>query len=179
MDADDISVNNRFETQLRYLVEHPEIDVLGTLAINIGADGEALSLRRAPRQHDHIRRLIWACPVIHPSVMFRKSSIMRIGSYSPYVPNRLEDYELWIRAMMLGLRFHNLQMALLLYRMPFRNKHTLRAAINRLSLGLNAAREFDPRPFSYVALCYPVIRSLLPVLSSQLAYRLASRFDPR
>ena len=42
MDADDISLPNRFEKQIDYLNNHPDVDFMGARCINIDEDGVEL-----------------------------------------------------------------------------------------------------------------------------------------
>src|SRR5207247_9233486 len=53
-------------------------------------------------------------PVVHPSVMFRRELIDRLGGYAEgQFP---EDYELWLRWLEAGVRFEKLPEALLRWR---------------------------------------------------------------
>lgn len=45
-------------------------------------------------------------PINHPSVMFRKSDVLDVGSYVHWDLN--EDYYLWIRMALKGYKFHNI-----------------------------------------------------------------------
>jgi hypothetical protein len=53
-------------------------------------------------------------PLTHPAVCMRKSALLDVGGYKFGFTG--EDYELWLRLMMAGKRFHNLDQELLLYR---------------------------------------------------------------
>ncbi len=54
------------------------------------------------------------CPVNHPTVIYRKKSVMAVGGYlTKYFP---EDYFLWIRMLMNGAKFYNLQESLVYFR---------------------------------------------------------------
>ena len=46
------------------------------------------------------------CPVIHPSVMYRKASVHQFGGYS--ISGVPEDYELWLRWLSSGARMYKL-----------------------------------------------------------------------
>ena len=54
MDADDIAVATRLETQVRYLREHPDCVVVGGLVMIIDADGDPVCLQRYPLSHAEI-----------------------------------------------------------------------------------------------------------------------------
>ncbi|MEI6563398.1 MAG: glycosyltransferase [bacterium] len=98
MDADDISLPSRLETQARFLNDHPEIGLCGTWIRYFG-DSSKTVLER-PTRHEEIRAFtLLDTPFAHPSVMLRKNLVeqhhLRFdGSYFP-----TEDFELWTRAL--------------------------------------------------------------------------------
>ena len=51
MDADDISMPDCFEKQLAYLQSHPEVECLGTWAIEINSKGEEYYRKQMPETH--------------------------------------------------------------------------------------------------------------------------------
>lgn len=116
MDTDDICVSNRFEMQLAFLREHPEIDVVGSWIDEfVGSTNNIVSTRRVPETNKDIfefgkRRN----PMNHPTVMFRKQAVEKAGLYQPFP--MFEDYYLWVRMLQNGYKFHNIQHSLLLFR---------------------------------------------------------------
>ena len=116
IDTDDIMIPSRIEKQVKFLDDNPVVDICGSLAHEIDDLGCRLNIRKVPEYNNAIRRLIWSCPVIHPSVMYRKRRLIMVGNYSTNISRRQEDYELWIRSATKGLVFHNIQEALIFYR---------------------------------------------------------------
>lgn len=116
MDTDDICVPNRFETQLSYLQNHPEIDVIGAWVFEFEeSTSKVLGIRSLPEQHKQIYRFgKKRNPMNHPTVMFRKESVLKAGNYLPCP--LFEDYYLWGRMLMKGFRFYNIQQPLLYFR---------------------------------------------------------------
>ena len=53
-------------------------------------------------------------PINHPSVMFKRARIIEVGGYldMPF----FEDYYLWIRCIVAGFKFHNVQRNLVFMR---------------------------------------------------------------
>ena len=108
MDADDICVLDRFELEVGFLEMHPEVDVLSGTIREFDSDPAIwVSERRLPSEHAAIvafgkRRN----PINHMAVVFRKSAVIAAGNYRSR-PG-FEDYELWVRMLMNGSRFHNL-----------------------------------------------------------------------
>ena len=82
MDADDISEVNRFEKQLEYFKSHPELDCLGSWAIEITSSGDEYFKKQMPESHKGCLELFRKrdC-MIHPTVMFRRQYIEKAGLY--------------------------------------------------------------------------------------------------
>lgn len=93
-DADDISLPNRFEEQMKYFEEHPETALLGTSFYRIGRDGEVIGKRIALANPDN--KLRQENQFMHGSVMFRKEVIDNLGGYNELI-RYSQDYELWLR----------------------------------------------------------------------------------
>ncbi len=108
MDADDISYPQRFERQVRFLEENPEVGVLGTHVKHVDARSKFISVLEPPATHELIYwKMLFSCAIVHPSVMMRRDLVNRAGGYNPSFIH-VEDTELWSR--LVGLtRFANLQ----------------------------------------------------------------------
>ena len=107
MDADDVNEPNRFERQLRYFDRHPDVECLGTWAIEITTSGEEFFRKMMPETHEECKRLFKKrdC-VIHPTVMFRRSFFEKAGLYS-LETYFAEDTLLWANGFAHGCRFGN------------------------------------------------------------------------
>ena len=140
MDADDVSHADRFEKQVAYLQDHPEVGVLGSQIRPIDADGETITRGQyhKPETHADIAcSLFFGCPLWHPTAMLRKSVIDELGWYgSPIIAGReeysTEDYDLWCRAIG-QTQIHNLPEVLLDYRIHADN-HSLGSSRRRENL---------------------------------------------
>jgi glycosyltransferase involved in cell wall biosynthesis len=108
MDSDDICAPHRFQTQIDFLNRRSEIDVLGSSIAEFDSDpAQCVAIRRLPEDHcDICAFATWRNPLNHMSVIFRKSSVIAAGSYQ-HCPG-FEDYDLWVRMILNGSRFHNL-----------------------------------------------------------------------
>ena len=115
MDADDISLPERFEEQMQYMESHPECVVCGT---RIKYIGEVKWWRRTQSdwikiENDDIKgRLIIGSCFAHPTVMIRRMQPQIM--YDEDFP-RSQDYDMWVRMSKKG-SFHNLPKVLLYYR---------------------------------------------------------------
>ena len=181
MDADDVALPGRLEAQLALFEERPEVDICGGQAEEIDAEGRVLGTRRVPVDDAAIRRVIWSCPVIHPSVVFRRERIVELGSYDAVAAQRQEDFELWVRAALAGRVFHNIDQVVLRYRVlsSHFSKNSPSVGLSRLRVALRAVNAFDRRPYAYLAVFYPFVSSLLPSAFARVLHRMAVRFDPR
>ncbi|WP_162150777.1 glycosyltransferase [Acholeplasma equifetale] len=108
MDSDDISVPDRFEKQLKYLLKNPNISVVGSHIVEFLSDTKEEAARRiVPLYDSDIKKMIKRRnPFNHPSVMFKKSEVIKSGNYQDSYLN--EDYFLWIRMMQIGCKFANI-----------------------------------------------------------------------
>ncbi|KPQ02367.1 glycosyltransferase [Marinobacter sp. HL-58] len=180
MDADDIASSERFAIQLAMLEEREDIDILGSFVQEISFDGKPLGLRTMPSEHHSIVANLWASPIIHPTVMMRRSRVLSSGNYDPACRRR-QDYELWFRCAANGLRFHNLALPLLHYRFGAHThkKQLPRLALEQALIGYRGAGRLG-MPFYQRAACFiPFIRSLLPAQVQHLVYKLLTPMDPR
>jgi len=97
IDSDDIPCLDRFERQVEFLSSHPEVALVASPITLIDESGAALGRLSGPSTSaELIRGLHWKCVIQHPSVMFRRTSIVELGGYDP-LARHVEDYELWLR----------------------------------------------------------------------------------
>jgi glycosyltransferase involved in cell wall biosynthesis len=97
MDADDICLPERFEKQIRFLDQHPQIAVLGTGIKLIDEQGKTIQDVHLPIDSDLIKwQLCFINPIAHPSVMMRGAAVKQVGGYDPELI-RSQDYDLWWR----------------------------------------------------------------------------------
>ncbi len=108
MDTDDISSKDRFEKQIKYFNEHPEIALLsGYIEEFDNVPTESVSVRRVPCEYLQIKSFLKKRNAFnHMAVMFRKNAVMDSGGYQ-HVPY-LEDHDLWIRMIQKGYLAANL-----------------------------------------------------------------------
>lgn len=180
MDTDDVCYDDRFKLQYEYLINNPEVDILGGWARDIDAQGNIISERKYPTSHEDIYKLMWTNPLIHPAVAFRKGKILSVGSYDPAVVRR-QDYDLWIRAAAGGLRIENLPHFLIQYRFTdnYYQKNNTKVAYKQALMGYKGAKQLRLPLYTRIAVFVPVLRSLLPKGLIGPVHRLMSRFDPR
>lgn len=116
MDSDDISHKRRFEKQIEYFKEDAELDLLGGYISEFYNNTEDIvSIRKVPLEYKKIRkRLKKRNPINHVTVMFKKSSVLKVGNYQHIL--FLEDYHLWVRMIYHNLNIKNISDILVLVR---------------------------------------------------------------
>lgn len=116
MDTDDIAKPERFEEEYNFLYTHPEYDIVGSWIDEfISTPDNIIAQRKVPQWHKDIYEYAKRrCPINHPTVMYRKKAVLAAGGYlEKYFP---EDYFLWIRMLMSGAKFYNINKSLLWFR---------------------------------------------------------------
>jgi len=180
MDSDDISLPQRFKKQLKKFSKTPNLTVLGGLAQEVDLAGHKGNVRKMPISHQAIFDNLFVCPFIHPSIMFRKSSIQSIGSYNDSLMRR-QDYDLWFRCGKAGFIFENIPEPLLLYRFSEKThqRQSIKLALQQALIGYKGVRLLH-QPFWKACVCFiPFIRSLLPEHMQHFLYKVTKKFDPR
>lgn len=107
MDADDISLIDRFEKQILRFAVDPALSIVGgQISEFTGAPDQIIGIRQVPQNDDEIKRYLKKrCPMNQVSVMFRKKEVERAGGYIDWYCE--EDYYLWARMALAGCRFAN------------------------------------------------------------------------
>ena len=108
MDSDDVSVSDRFQKQIDYLLQHPECDIVGgQISEFIDDESNVVGSRIVPCTNDEIHQwIVSRCPFNHMTVAMRRSKVLEVGNYIDWHYN--EDYYLWIRMAEAGCNFANL-----------------------------------------------------------------------
>jgi GT2 family glycosyltransferase len=116
MDADDVSMPERFALQVAQFDAAPDLVLLGGSFLFIDDVGRRIKQFNPPADHKSLDQLAFTGgnPFCHPLVMFRRDAYDRVGGYDPsYEPS--EDIDLWLKMAEAG-RISCLPDLLLLYR---------------------------------------------------------------
>lgn len=113
MDSDDFSHIDRFEKQIKFMINNPSIDVIGC---NVDEYDEYLNLilskKIVPEKDSEIKKYMkYRNPFNHMSIVYKKDKVLEVGNYldCPF----FEDYYLWCRMAKNGCNFYNLQESLI------------------------------------------------------------------
>lgn len=116
MDSDDYSVPDRIEKQFNIIKEDPDIDMIGSWHNEfMDSIDNVKSIKKLPESHDSIVKYSKTRnPFSHPSILFKKSNVLKAGNYRRY--HLVEDYDMWIRMIETGTKCYNIQEPLIYVR---------------------------------------------------------------
>ncbi len=125
MDSDDFMIENRIEKQVKYLEDNNHVDILG---------GNMVINEKEITNHPKIitKQIAALMPwfVNHPTVMFKKDKILKIGGYRESPAEIAEDYELWLRSLTNNLKIENMQDILIKYNYLLNNETSKTEKLN-------------------------------------------------
>ena len=118
MDSDDISREDRFEKQVKYLKENCNIDILGGYIQEYNYNmTKKIAIRKVPKNTESIyKEMKRQCPFNHSTVIYKKSSVQAAGKYKNC---KMEDYHLWIKMYVKNMEMANLEDILVDYRTSY------------------------------------------------------------
>lgn len=107
MDSDDISEPTRFETQVNYLNNHHDIDIVGGSLKEFNEQNDCLRIRHYPLTNQDVLKYIpKACPLAHPTVMMRRKIFDNGLRYNEKY-RMSQDIALWFDAIIAGYKIAN------------------------------------------------------------------------
>lgn len=168
MDADDISEPTRIEKQVAFLEKNPDVILVGTQSHIIDENGDKIGNKIFPVTPDKIYREYFTFhPILHPSVMIRKSLVPQKEYLYENLYGINDDYYTFFRLLQYG-KFYNIDEQLVHYRMHKTNTSLQKPKqkfITSLVIRFEAVRLFKYRPGLKALLTVPiqaVIVLLLP-----------------
>lgn len=105
-DADDINLDNRFQSIATIIQGYPDLDLCGSAILEIDENGRPLARKVPPLTCEEIRRFARRRnPFNHMTVFFRADIIRNLGGY-PNIKLK-EDYALWCKCIAAGISMAN------------------------------------------------------------------------
>lgn len=142
MDTDDISKPERFKEQIEVFKKNSKLDVVGSWIEEFEIIHNNLvskMIRKVPQYKYQIYKALKnVCALNHVTVMFKKSIVLKVGSYNNNF--KLEDYYLWIRLAINNAEMYNIPKSLVLVRMD-REAIARRGGINLLKSDIRFQQE--------------------------------------
>jgi len=166
MDADDISLPERFAIQLPVI--EAGADLVGSSLLEFGVDeNDIVRTRTPPLEEEEIKRWArFADPFNHPTVVYRREWVQRAGGYRD-LP-LMEDYWLFARMIDAGARVANVPEALVKYRVGA-GAYARRGGLELLRSEIALQRQFR-------AMGFVTRRQYLRNLAVRGGYRLVPEF---
>ena len=114
MDSDDLSLPDRLRIQVDYMESHPDIDLV-SVGMHLFGAKDGVWVREQNPEKVKISALFHS-PILHASSVWRRERFEENGLRfrQEMVPS--EDYDLWTRALVKGLKLVNLRQVLYKYR---------------------------------------------------------------
>ena len=114
-DADDMSLPQRLDAQVRFLDAHPQITVVGSSLVEVDLAGIPRGKVTMPKNGLVLRwHGIFQSPICHCAAMFRRATVLEQGAY--LLLSEAQDYDLWSRLLWSGHHMANLSEALVQWR---------------------------------------------------------------
>ena len=108
MDADDISMPNRLEKQIKFLDEHFEYAIVGCNLLLINNKG--IWGKRILAEKPIKKSFLFTSPFCHPAIVMRKEILDKVNNYKvEKITRRAEDYDLFMRIYANGYKGYNMQ----------------------------------------------------------------------
>lgn len=107
MDADDISLPNRFELQLKEFENNQNLTIVGGYIQEFDSQtNEKTSIRKVPLKDVQIKQYVKTrSPFNNVTVMFKKEDVLKVGNYQSFY--QMEDYYLWVRLVKANYQMKN------------------------------------------------------------------------
>lgn len=108
MDTDDICTPDRFEKQVEFINNNPDVVLFGGQVLEFENEpNDSQVLKTVPTSNDEIRQFAQKrCPFNHMTVAYKKSVINELGGYQHHL--FMEDYNLWLRVIGAGYKVANM-----------------------------------------------------------------------
>lgn len=116
MDSDDYSIPTRIEKQFEIFEKDSEIGLVGSNVEEFEDTIENVQCSVIlPEMQEEIYKFSkQRCPFRHPSLLYKKSEVLKAGNYREFY--LCEDYDLYVRMLRTGCKCYNIQEALVYMR---------------------------------------------------------------
>ncbi len=117
-DGDDISYQHRLEKEVEFLEAHLDVFCVGSWADSVNSYGGHIKVMDFPKEeHDDFVRDIFEGnnTMLDPTTLFKKAVFDELGGYN-FEWRLIPDLNLWVRAIMAGYYFANIQESLVAHR---------------------------------------------------------------
>jgi alpha-1,6-rhamnosyltransferase len=117
-DSDDVMLAGRIQRQVSYMLDHPEVGLLGAKVIYIDSDGKPLKHKISSdtrvQRWSFDELLADAYAVGAPVALYRREAIDKVGGYDPSI--KVQDFQMTLRIAEVGYKVDILPDRVTLYR---------------------------------------------------------------
>ena len=163
MDGDDLCRADRFEKQVSYLENHPEIHIVSSWMSLFDENGE-WGIQKTP-EYPTKEQVVTRTPIHHAPVMIRIECLREVKGYTEDIHKlRVEDVDLWIKLYTKGYRCYNIQVPLYAMRNDKNalNRRKFRYRINSTRTRLEGCKVMNLGMGCYIHSFRPIINGLIP-----------------
>ena len=116
MDADDISLPNRFEKEIKCFILDPNLSAVSSNGVEfVDTPSNLFAIKKVPESDEEINNYMKSRnPMNHMVSMIKKSVLELAGGYQDWY--YAEDWYLWVRMKLAGAKFYNIQENLIFIR---------------------------------------------------------------
>ena len=173
MDSDDISIANRMEIQVREFDKNPKLELIGSHMMEFESNEKIInSIKKVPISKENIIEYS-KCrnPFNHPTVMYKKSVITKLGGYKE--TKRGEDLEFFLNVVYSEIEYKNINEYLLKYRANF-NQYKRRKTINETKTIIKIYfKHYKLKNINIMNLfCVIILQSINLLIPSKIGYLL-------
>lgn len=163
MDADDISVPDRLEKQIKFLDEHLEYAMVGCNLLLINDKG--IWGKRILAEKPTKKSFLFTSPFCHPAIVMRKDVLDEVNNYKvEKITRRAEDYDLFMRIYANGYKGYNIQKFLYQFREDNeaykRRKYKYR--LDEVQIRYRGFKMLGLMPYAIPYIIKPLIVGLIP-----------------
>lgn len=179
MDADDISLPERFAKQITFFEKNPKVSILGSSLIEVNEKGKTVGKRNLPLKHGEILRFLpKRCSINHPTVAIRFSVFEQGFRYREDLMNT-QDYFFWAELAAAGFKFANLKQKLLKFRRvnDFYKRRGFSKSINEFKARFYTMKVLKKYSVGNVVYAFAVLGlRLMPARIVKVAYKIDRYF---
>jgi glycosyltransferase involved in cell wall biosynthesis len=179
MDADDIAMPNRLEKQVEFLINNPEIGVLGSQMFEINEKNIITNVRKVPLTNKNIKKNLFITQTIqNPTLMVNKKNIPEgILTYDPKF-SPVDDLDVFFK-LARYTKFANLPNYLIFYRKHKSNsslKNIRKTFFLTIKARINAVLKYGYRP-NFISIIINILQTFaIFTLPQNLIYKLFKFF---
>ena len=177
MDSDDVSLPTRCQHQLDEFIANPALDIIGTSIFEFeNTEENIVSVKYMPEKISDVRHYAKRRnPFNHPTVMYKKSSVIAHGGYME--GKRGEDFALFTKMIFEGCIGTNINKKLFLYRAD-ENQFKRRSSFVDANAVISVAKQnFHNGYISVIDYLYIVLAQLMGFfIPASIGHRIFKKF---